>query len=85
MRVFVDQALEATGTLRPGLSAEKAADVVWATNSPEFFLLLVRNRGWDPEFFEWWLADTWTRLLLADGTGRRSRRAGSDDRRGRRT
>ena len=85
MRVFVDQALEATGMLRPGLSAEKAADVVWATNSPEFFLLLVRNRGWDPEFFEWWLADTWTRLLLADGTGRRSRRAGSDDRRGRRT
>jgi AcrR family transcriptional regulator len=64
MRVFVAEALEATGALRAGLSVEVAADVIWATNSPEFFLLLVRDRGWDPDFFEGWLADTWTRLLV---------------------
>jgi AcrR family transcriptional regulator len=64
MRVFVAESLEATGALRPGLSLETAADIVWATNAPEFFLLLVRDRGWDADFFERWLADTWTRLLL---------------------
>jgi AcrR family transcriptional regulator len=64
MRVFVAEGLEATGALRAGLSVETAADVIWATNSPELFLLMVRDRGWDPEFFEEWLADTWTRLLV---------------------
>jgi AcrR family transcriptional regulator len=64
MRIFVTEALEATGTLRPGLSVEKAADVVWAMTAPEFFLLLVRDRGWDPEAFERWLAETWTQLLV---------------------
>jgi AcrR family transcriptional regulator len=64
MRVFVAESLEATGALRPGLSVETAADIVWATNAPEFFLLLVRDRGWDADFFEHWLADSWTRLLL---------------------
>jgi len=43
---------------------EEAADVIWATNSPEFYLLLVRERGWTPERVEGWLADTWRRLLL---------------------
>lgn len=54
----------AAGGLRPGLTLEEAADVIWATNSPEFYLLLVRERGWAPERFEHWLADTWRRLLL---------------------
>jgi AcrR family transcriptional regulator len=64
MRVFVAEALAATGTLRSELSVDTAADVIWATNAPEFFLLLVRDRGWDPGFFEEWLADTWTRVLI---------------------
>ncbi len=36
----------------------------WATNAPEFYLLLVEERGWPPEQFEAWLAELWTRLLL---------------------
>jgi AcrR family transcriptional regulator len=64
MRVFVAEALDATGALRPGLSVDRAADVVWAMNSPEFFLLLVRDRGWDADSFERWLAETWTQLLI---------------------
>jgi AcrR family transcriptional regulator len=56
--------LAAVPGLRPGLSLEEVADVIWATNSPEFYLLLVRERGWAPDRFERWLADTWRRLLL---------------------
>jgi AcrR family transcriptional regulator len=63
MRLFVTEGLEATGALRPGLSPQMAADLVWATTDPAFFLLLVRDRGWDPEAFEQWLADAWPRLL----------------------
>ncbi|MEW9527662.1 TetR/AcrR family transcriptional regulator [Microbispora sp. NPDC049125] len=54
--------LSATGRLR--VDVDEAADVIWATNSPEFYLLLVRDRGWAPERYERWLAGSWTRLLL---------------------
>lgn len=63
MRLFAAD-LAATGSLRADLSLEEAADVIWATNSPEFYLLLVRERGWTPARVEGWLADTWRRLLL---------------------
>jgi hypothetical protein len=33
-------------------------------NSPEFYVLLVEQRGWSPKTFERWLGDTWIRLLL---------------------
>lgn len=58
------QDLAATGQLRHGLDLEEVADVIWATNSPEFYCLLVEDRGWPPERFERWLADGWCRLLL---------------------
>jgi AcrR family transcriptional regulator len=63
MRRFID-ALAAVGTLRvePG----EAADIVWATNAPELYQLLAGQRGWTPERYEHFLADTWQRLLLAD-------------------
>ncbi len=57
--------LAATGQLRHELDPDEVADVIWATNSPEFYCLLVEDRGWPPERFEQWLADTWCRLLLA--------------------
>ncbi len=63
MRLFVAD-LAKTGALRPDLSVEEAADVVWAMNSPELYLLLVDERGWTPERYERWLADSWRRLLL---------------------
>ena len=64
MREFADD-LASTGQLRPELSLDEVADVIWATNSPEFYCLLVEDRGWAPERFERWLADSWCRLLLA--------------------
>jgi AcrR family transcriptional regulator len=56
--------LAATGGLRQDLSVDDAADIIWATNSSEFFLLLVRDRDWDADRFEQWLARTWKELLL---------------------
>jgi AcrR family transcriptional regulator len=53
-----------TGELRPDLSIERVADVLWAMNSPELFTLFVHQRGWAPEVFGEWLADAWIRLLL---------------------
>lgn len=63
MRLFAGDLAEAGG-LRPGLAVDEAADTVWATNSPELYVLLVGERGWSPERYEDWLADAWRRLLL---------------------
>jgi AcrR family transcriptional regulator len=41
-----------------------AADIIWATNAPELYLLLVGQRGWSPERYEHFLADAWRRMLL---------------------
>jgi AcrR family transcriptional regulator len=59
------QELTATGRTRRELSIDKIADILWSLNSPEFFLLLVGQRGWSHEEFAQWLADSWMRLLLA--------------------
>ena len=62
MRRFVaDLAAVATLRVDPG----EAADIVWATNAPELYQLLAGQRGWSPERYERFLADTWRRLLLA--------------------
>jgi AcrR family transcriptional regulator len=56
--------LAATGGLRPGLTIATAADIIWSMNSPEFYLLLVEQRGWSAKEFEEWLGESWIRLLL---------------------
>lgn len=61
MRRFA-QDLAATGALR--VPVREAADVIWATNSPELYLLLVHQRRWSPARYERWLAAAWRRLLL---------------------
>lgn len=58
--------LAATGRLREGLAVEEAADVIWASSSPELYGLLVQERGWSPDRYARWLADAWRRLLLRD-------------------
>jgi AcrR family transcriptional regulator len=56
--------LTATGCVRPELTEAVVADVLWSMNSPEFYLLLVAQRGWSAGQFGSWLADAWRRLLL---------------------
>ena len=63
MRRFVAD-LATTAPLR--LDPDQAADIVWATNSAEMYQLLVGQRGWSPQRYERFLADTWRRLLLAE-------------------
>ena len=64
MRLFAAD-LRATGELRPDLTDDEVADVVWSMNAPEYWVLLVRERGWPPERFQHYLTDAWTRVLLA--------------------
>ncbi len=63
MRLFVAD-LATVAPLR--LDPDQAADIVWATNAAEMYQLLVGERGWSPQRYEDFLADTWRRLLLAD-------------------
>jgi len=52
----------------PARPARKAVwtvgGIIWSMNSPEFYLLLVEQRGWSSGDFEDWLADAWIQLLL---------------------
>jgi AcrR family transcriptional regulator len=63
MRTFMTD-VNTTGALRADLTIEQAADIVWTLNSSDVYLLLTEERGWSPEEFEQWLADSWVRLLL---------------------
>jgi AcrR family transcriptional regulator len=55
--------------LRPKLSHERAADVIWALASEELFHLLVRERRWSVPRFRQWLTNALQRDLLADPPG----------------
>jgi AcrR family transcriptional regulator len=57
--------------LRRGLDVERATDILWALNHPDVWQLLVRERGWTPEEWERWFADTACAQLLE---AKRSRR-----------
>ena len=61
--------LRATGQLRSELSLEQVADVIWSMNAPEYYALLVEQRGWPLAQFERWLAEAWCRTLLSTDTG----------------
>ena len=56
--------LRTKGGLRSDLSDDRVADIIWSMNSPEYWVLLVRERSWSADQFAEWLADAWNRLLL---------------------
>ncbi len=56
--------LRATGEVRPDLTDRDVADIIWSTNSAEFYAALVQRRGWTPERYGAFLADAWRRILL---------------------
>jgi AcrR family transcriptional regulator len=66
MRLLAEN-LALTGSMRADLSIAQAADIIWSLGSPEYYLLLVEQRGWPLPEFERWLGDAWTRLLLTRG------------------
>jgi AcrR family transcriptional regulator len=67
MRDFAGD-LRSTGDLRDDLTDDEVADVIWSTNGPEYWVLLVRERGWSPARFGDLLVDLWTRTLLTAGS-----------------
>jgi hypothetical protein len=55
-------------SLRPGLTAEQAADTFSALVSPELHLLLTVKRVWSQRRYARWLEETVTAALLGDAT-----------------
>jgi AcrR family transcriptional regulator len=43
-----------------------AADIGWTLTHPDLYQLLVRQRGWSPEAYERWLAETLSAQLIKD-------------------
>jgi AcrR family transcriptional regulator len=60
----VVESLQATRSLRRGLDVTRATDLLWTLNHPDQWQLLVVQRGWTPEAFERWLADSACHALL---------------------
>jgi AcrR family transcriptional regulator len=58
--------LDAGGHLRAGLTVDDATDLLWTINSTNVYLMLVHRRGWSPDKYERWLADTLRRELLGE-------------------
>ena len=59
--------LRSTGELRADLDDDAVADLLWSTNSWEYFDLL-RRRGFTPGRYADHLADLWYRTLATDPT-----------------
>jgi AcrR family transcriptional regulator len=57
-------ALSGRGSLRTGLTADAAADIVHALMSPEVYRLLVVDRGWTPARYQQWATELLTGQLL---------------------
>jgi AcrR family transcriptional regulator len=65
MPLLVDE-LARTGGLREDVSRRDAADLIWAVNSIEVYVLLTKTRRWAHARYAPWLAGTLKRLLLRD-------------------
>jgi AcrR family transcriptional regulator len=53
------------GALKPGLTLDRAADMIFALISPELFLLLTVERGWSPAEWEEWITGVVADAVLA--------------------
>jgi AcrR family transcriptional regulator len=65
------ESLHAKKALRPGLDVTRATDILWMLNHPDVWLLLVGERGWTPQQWERWFANTACAQLLPAGATRR--------------
>jgi TetR/AcrR family transcriptional regulator, regulator of autoinduction and epiphytic fitness len=60
----VARSLHRRAQLRPGLSARKAADSIWALASERVYLALVKERRWSVEQYDAWLIQQLAAALL---------------------
>jgi AcrR family transcriptional regulator len=63
--------LRDSGRLRRGLSQKAAHDLLWMLTGGDVYRMLVSERGWTPQQYQDWLADTLVRSLLARKTALR--------------
>jgi hypothetical protein len=56
--------LAESGALAPGLSVERARDLIWLHTAPDTYRLLVLERGWPLDEFERWSAASLAAALL---------------------
>ncbi len=56
--------LREAGRLRPALDHESARDIFWTLTGRDVYRMLVRERGWSPQKYQDWLADTLVHSLL---------------------
>jgi AcrR family transcriptional regulator len=68
--------LRDAGRLRPGLSHQTARDIFWMITGGDVYRMLVRERGWSPQKYQDWLADTLAHSLLSPGRANPVRRLG---------
>jgi TetR/AcrR family transcriptional regulator, regulator of cefoperazone and chloramphenicol sensitivity len=66
-QLAVGQRLEAAGALRRGIDARRAADIMTALSASQIQDVLIVQRGWSFDEFEFWLSETLATLLLSDG------------------
>jgi AcrR family transcriptional regulator len=62
--------LRNSGSLRLGLTNKSARDIFWMLTGGDVYRMLVRERGWSPQKYENWLADTLVQTLLTPGKSR---------------
>lgn len=56
--------LAAKQALRPDLTVQQAADIIFTLLSPEVYLLLAAERGWSPAQWQDWLTGTIAQAVL---------------------
>lgn len=63
----VAQSLAAKRALASGVSVEQATDILWALGSHDLYRMLAVERGWAPENYERWLAESLIHALVDSG------------------
>ncbi len=62
----VVKSLHRKKALRVGLGVDRATDILWTLIHPDVWHLLVTARGWTPQQYDRWLADTACEQLLKE-------------------
>jgi AcrR family transcriptional regulator len=60
--------LAETGALAPGLTVERARDLIWLHTAPDTYRLLVLERGWALDEYEQWFTTSLAAALLPSNT-----------------
>jgi AcrR family transcriptional regulator len=63
-QLVIVESLAEKKALHPGLSVDRAADILWTLNHPNVWRLLVAERGWTTEEYEQWSGDLACAQLL---------------------